>query len=236
MNRDNVIKKLEMIDLPEVELSGHQRRLKFALLNSDCFKKQISMSLFEKLVPVSLMTAVVLGVMVFSVIGTPSQVSASELAQKSFTAVSNLTPEMQAELTGKTGGVNAPILGEAKNAKDLEFITYEQFAASQPIDPTTIFPDVPGFGEKLRTLKFIRFTDSSGAKNIIGINEKSGLPVFGMVSASAMPVSANPQAVQVITGSGAVQVTTGSAQLQERQVITGSAQSQSVTSSATKLK
>lgn len=226
MNRDNVIKKLEDLDVPEVILSGHQHRLKFALLSSGCFKKQISMSLFKKLVPVSLMTAVVLGVIVFSVGGTSSRVSASELALKSYTAVSSLTPEMQAELTGKTGGVNARILGEAKNAKDLELMTYEQFAASQPVDPATLFPDVPGFGEKLHTLKFIRFTDSSGTKNIIGIDEKSGLPVFGTISVSAIPVSANSQAGQVVTGS---------AHLQEVQIINGTAQTQSVTSASARI-
>lgn len=48
MNKDDLIKKLGNIDLPEINLPTHQHRLKTALLNSGYLKKQTTMSLIKK--------------------------------------------------------------------------------------------------------------------------------------------------------------------------------------------
>lgn len=60
MNKDDLIKKLENLDLPEIELPSHQRRLKMALLNSGYFKKQTTMSLLKKFAPIGAVAVIAL--------------------------------------------------------------------------------------------------------------------------------------------------------------------------------
>ena len=40
MKEEELIKKLENVELPEIELQSHRRRLRQALLQSNCFKEQ----------------------------------------------------------------------------------------------------------------------------------------------------------------------------------------------------
>lgn len=58
MNKDDLIKKLENLDLPKIELPNHQRRLKMALLNSGYFKERTTMSLLKKAIPVGSVIAI----------------------------------------------------------------------------------------------------------------------------------------------------------------------------------
>ena len=47
MKEDKLIKKLESVDLPQIELESHRSRLKMALLNSDYFKKKREVGIME---------------------------------------------------------------------------------------------------------------------------------------------------------------------------------------------
>lgn len=64
MNKNDLIKKLEDLDLPEVELPGHQRRLKMALLTSDYFKKQTTMTLIKRFAPIGAVAVITLFVVI----------------------------------------------------------------------------------------------------------------------------------------------------------------------------
>ncbi len=48
MNEEELIKELKSIDLPKIELQGHQRRLRMALLESRHFKEQPKVAIFSQ--------------------------------------------------------------------------------------------------------------------------------------------------------------------------------------------
>jgi hypothetical protein len=174
MNKDDLIKKLENLDLPEVELASHQRRLKMALLNSGCWKGETTtMSLLKKqIVPVSGIIAIAATIVVlsFTFKGATPQASAQEIAQKSYKAVSSLTSEQQGALNKTTGALDARnLLEEALSAEDLKVLTYDEFVDQYPPPPD---PD-----GKLSTLKFLQFTHSNGMKVVLGIDQDN-LPAF----------------------------------------------------------
>ncbi len=176
MNKDDLIKKLENLDLPEVELQSHQRRLKMALLNSGYWKgERTTMSLLKKqIVPVGgiIATAAIIVVFVFSFIfkGTTPQAYAQQIAEKSYQTVANLPPEQEEKLKHTIGIDARDLLEEAQNAKDLKVLTYDEFASQYPPVP----PDPEG---KLHTLMFLQFTHSNGGTIILGIDQNY-LPVF----------------------------------------------------------
>jgi hypothetical protein len=69
MKRDDLIKKLENLKTPDIELSGHRRALKMALLSSGRFKKRTIMDWTKVLAPVA--TAVILLAVVGLFMDTP---------------------------------------------------------------------------------------------------------------------------------------------------------------------
>jgi len=187
MNKDDLIKKLENLDLPEIELQSHQRRLKMALLNSGYWKgERTTMALLKKqIVPVSGIIAIAAIIVVFSFIfkGAMPQVSAQEIAQKSYNTVASLSQEQQIELK-QTMKIDArDLLEEALNAKDLKVLTYDEFASQYPPVP----PDPEG---KLHTLMFLQFTRSNGQTIILGIDQNY-LPVFTTAMFSVSGEDAN---------------------------------------------
>ncbi len=81
MNKEDLIKKLENIEVPEIEIQSHQRRLRLALLNSGYFKEKTIMFYTKRLVPVGVALALIL-VVGFSVINPKLQVArAMEIAK-----------------------------------------------------------------------------------------------------------------------------------------------------------
>jgi hypothetical protein len=115
-----------------------------------------------------LAVAIALG-LAFLPLGT-RPVQAAALAKKSSQAIANLSPEQQGALAGKlkiTGP--ADILEQAKKAKDLKVLTYEQFMAQQLLPTGAPGPDP-------HSLTFLQFTDTDGATVTLGINPDSNLP------------------------------------------------------------
>ncbi len=85
MNNEDLIKKLEKIDLIDIKLKSHQSRLKMALLNSEYFKEKKNMNpiMFwtKRLVPAGVALALIL-VVGFTVINPKLQVArAMEIAK-----------------------------------------------------------------------------------------------------------------------------------------------------------
>lgn len=187
MNKNDLIKKLEHLDLPEVELLSHQRRLKMALLNSDYLKKQLTMSTLLKrfTLPVGAVALVaIIAVGVISLTGQPSQASAQEIAKKTYQTVANLPSDQQEALKNTVGMDSLIVLQEAQSAKDLKTLTYDELASSHSLPPTD--PD-----GKLRTLKFLQYTNANGQIVILGIDQNSNLPVFGSVRSAGVNPAEN---------------------------------------------
>jgi len=191
MNKDELIKKLENLDLPEVELQSHQRQLKMALLNSGYWKgERTTMSLLKKqIVPVGGIIAIAAIIVVFSFVfkGATPQANAQQIAQKSYQAVSALTPE-QKEALKQTVHIGDPlsVLQEAVNAEDLEVFTYDEFVSQYP----DAMPPGP-HPIDMSDVKVLRFTNPSGVTIALFIDQDN-LPVL-MIGSYGQPPVGSPR-------------------------------------------
>ncbi|MFZ2146581.1 MAG: hypothetical protein WAV28_05110 [Sedimentisphaerales bacterium] len=185
MNKDDLIKKLENLDLPEVELQSHQRRLKMALLNSGYWKGETTMSLLKKAVPVGgiVTIATIIVVFIFTFKGATPQASAQEIAQKSYKTVASLSQEQQGALKQEMHIDVLTILQEAQNAKDLRALTYDQVVSEYPENAKLI---------DSRNVKFLEFTNADGLKILLGLDQNN-LPAFTLASyRNAQPPAGAP--------------------------------------------
>jgi len=82
MKKEDLIKKLENIKTPDIEIQSHKQRLKMALLSSGYFKKKPIMFWTKRLVPAGIALALIL-VVGFTVIQPKLQIAkAMEIAKK----------------------------------------------------------------------------------------------------------------------------------------------------------
>ena len=82
MKKEDLIKKLENIDLPEIELQSHRRRLRMALLNSGYFKKKTIMKTIKHFALIGAPAIAVVLALIFTVINPKLQeVRAIEIAK-----------------------------------------------------------------------------------------------------------------------------------------------------------
>ena len=82
MKKEDLIKKLENIKTPEIEIQSHKQRLKMALLSSGYFKEKPIMFWTKRLVPAGITLALIL-VVGFTVIQPKLQIArAMEIAKK----------------------------------------------------------------------------------------------------------------------------------------------------------
>ena len=186
MNKNNSINNLENIELPEIELQSHKRQLKRVLFarqgfssNSNYFNR---ISMFKKIIPVSAVAIIVLAVVVFNVgPNTTTSVSAKEVAQKSYQAVINLSPE-QKELLGEVSDAWVKILEEAINAPDLKLLSYDDFIDQEDYTGSQMLItlnksslDNQGIGG-LEDMQFLQYTTREGDLMLIGIDSETKLP------------------------------------------------------------
>ncbi|MCD6233182.1 hypothetical protein J7J81_02265, partial [bacterium] len=74
MKKEDLIKKLENIKTPDIEIQSHKQRLKMALLSSGYFKKKPIMFWTKRLVPAGIALALIL-VVGFTVIQPKLQIA-----------------------------------------------------------------------------------------------------------------------------------------------------------------
>lgn len=191
-NTNDIIKKLNQLDLPQVGLNDHKRNLRLALLarhsrfNSGYFKTNNLMFNTKKFTPfgVIALIAIVAVVGIISLTGNPSSVSAKEIAEKSFQVVANLSPEDKTALKIKTG-LDQFTLEEAKQADDLKTLTYNELIDNYPQlnnNINVMFPADSKKNDVLEHLTFLQYTkkfDDQIKKIILAINSENDLPVFG---------------------------------------------------------
>lgn len=190
MKRNTTQNNLENIKVQPIAMSHHRTELRRALLTSPYWeRKQIHTVLFwkggeaimkkNKLITGGIAFAViVLTVVSLSGFMPKASKTAYAEAQKSYDAVSTLSLEQQNALKHQIN-IDDPkaMLQKAKNAKDLKILTYEQFASQYPVPPGGKSPDGKAAPD-LHSLNFLQFTNTNGAKVVLGVDPKSDLPVL----------------------------------------------------------
>lgn len=185
MNKNNLITNLENIELPEIELQGHRKQLKRALLSRQGFSSDSGYFnrtfMLKKVLPISAVAIITLVVVLINFSpknSTPA--SAKEVAQKSYQAVVNLSPE-QKDALGQAGDGWDKILKEAIDAPDLKLISYDEFMNQEDYNGSQMLitsgkdrSDDQGNG--LEDLQFLQYTNSDGVLMSIGIDPETNLP------------------------------------------------------------
>lgn len=136
MNQEDLIKKLENLNLPEVKTAGHQNKLRQTLLNSKKFNESEKTQfkhgwavLFSRKTIFSMSTLMIAFIVVGSILGlTPqnspdvAQAEAMDIVRGALQKVRLLSPEKRIELEATLGKDLNEILAEASKAKDLRWI------------------------------------------------------------------------------------------------------------------
>ena len=213
--------KLRKLNIPTVSMKSHQVHLKQALLAASYPQNTITKTRWSNLMqrvskPKFIMSGAtmviaIVAVVAFSVFTTLRPVSAEQLTQQSLTKVSQLTPTQEQELAIQVNANPESELQAAKNAKDLQILTYQQFRQLQP-QASTISINAPNGGAPGPTsldpasLKYLKYTTADGATHIIGVG-KDGLPVL-IMSFKQNSDGSSEGSVQVQAGASG-QMTTG---------------------------
>lgn len=206
MKRVKTQTSLEKITMQQIDMQNYRTALRRALLTSPYWnKKQTNTFLFWKggeeimkmrnIATIGIAFSVMAIALISLSIFIPKNAKtayAQELAQKSYHAVSILTPNEQEILRQKVHMDPRELLQETKNAKDLKVLTYDQFVNQNPeikmnfstggkmADDMPQLPPGPDTQKMdMQNLKFLQFTDTTGQKVILGI-DKNDLPVFAL--------------------------------------------------------
>jgi hypothetical protein len=194
MKRDATDVDLTKVNVEPIDMPHHRMELRRTLLASRHWRKSRG-GLFSKgegamrkrvFVAAGAALGLAAVVLVIGMVFVPANTNtayAAELAQKSYQAVAALPPGQQGELVRKLH-VSDPkaLLQEAKNAKDLKVLTYDQFISQHPMPTPPASPN--GKGPDLRSLTYLQFTDADGSQVVLGIDKNSNLPAIISVSVS----------------------------------------------------
>ena len=244
----NITKKnLELLEIPAPHAKHHQVLLRKALLSSSHWDKKTSffdffvkggeeITVMKKFLNVGIIALVLIVAALFVVFSPMARTNtqrayAEQLAQDSSQAVAQLTPSELQKLKQRLPLDPDELLQEAKNAKDLQILTYDQFMseygnvtmgtggmtvnANGSITPPALPNGTLNPGPQtidMHNLKFMQFTDTQGDKVVIGIDQNN-LPTFffgkgpngsfGAVRANGKPdVKGQAQVVVSLNGNG----------------------------------
>lgn len=198
------IKDLEQLKINPIIMHHHQAKLRRALLDSSYWDRKQKKFLFwkggEEITRMKKFTALgaALCVIILSILyvaygpltNNSQTAYAEQLAQESSQAVLHLTPAELQTLKQKLPMDPNELLQEAKNAKDLKTLTYNQFVSEYPQvtkgfstnGENAIYDKNPSDVSQpqvvdMHTLKFLQFTDPNGDKVVLGIDQNN-LPSF----------------------------------------------------------
>lgn len=187
-------KNLVALNIPEPDTKQHQVLLRKALLASSHWDKKTNffdfllkggedMTKAKKIITGSIVIGVMTIATLFAAFSPLSNKNgqtayAEQVAQQSYQAVSSLSPDQRTALKEKFRMDSNELLQEAKTAKDLKILTYDQFVSENP--KMAQLPPPPDGKQRpdLHDAKFLQFTDKSGAKVTIGVDANDDLPVF----------------------------------------------------------
>jgi len=206
MEKEDLIKKLETVEVPKIELRSHKSRLKVALLTFHSFSnapnpKVRRFLMFKKFAPigaVALVALLIAGVM-FIGLKPHSTVNAREVVNKAVEAVKSengvgfIDPvtgmfvwkvaDPDGKIRDPQGNVIATTTpdGKVKPVNEEKYVfTPESFLSA--LEEAREAQDLTYLGNKVlpngEKVKIFRFTDKKGITNIVGI-DKNNLPVVG---------------------------------------------------------
>ena len=197
--KEELIKRLERLDLPNIKLPRHRQNLNRALLHSGylTLKKQTAMSLMRKFATagtIALAVAVIaIGIGYFKNPGS-SVAYAKQLAQSSYHAVLSLSPAQQIALGNRIGwSVSTPaeLLREATNANNLSTVSYNQFmhenaqTSVASTANTTNATSNPSATADMHNAQFLQFTAQNGEVIYLAIEQNDYLPIMVTVMPSS---------------------------------------------------
>jgi hypothetical protein len=196
------LQDLENIKVQQIDMHHHRLELRQTLLSLPQWnKKSTKRFLFwkggeelmrkRKFASFGIAVSVIALVVVTTFVYLPKNTTtayAEQVAQKSFETVSGLTPEQQQVLKEKVHMDPSQLLREAKSAKDLKTLTYDQFFKQYPMvkmsfstnGPMTDDPNGTPDTMDMHNLTFLQFTDANDQKVVLGI-DKDNLPVFSFI-------------------------------------------------------
>jgi hypothetical protein len=195
MKNKYVEKQLEDITVPTLQTSVFESLLEDALMQSSYWKNHQKRVLFflrggennihiKKYITLGIIVVALVGV-IFAVLSPLSRTTtqlayAEQVAENSYNAVATLTPQQRETLMETVKANSAELLQEAKNSKDLQVLTYNQFMGENPRFGDIFLPSQKAGVKKpdLQDAKFLQFTDTNGAKVIIGVDANNDLPVL----------------------------------------------------------
>jgi hypothetical protein len=99
MKHEDLIRKLENLETPEIELPGHKQALKMALLNSERFKERTIMDWAKILAPVTAAVLLIAVVGFFNVIQPRLQMAQAKEIAMNDPQVQELMEENELEIT-----------------------------------------------------------------------------------------------------------------------------------------
>jgi len=209
MKNDPLEEQLEALDVPTVQASHYEAQLEGALRQSfHGHKKTAFFSIFSsggkeimrkrKFAIIGAALAIAILALAAGAIFLPKTTTtayAQQIVQKSYQAVSTLTPEQQQVLqklihTESFGGP-LDVLKQAQSAKDLTVLTYDQFVSQYPGIMTGGSSTPGGKPVDMHKVRFLQFTDTDGNKDVLGVDQNGSLPVF-VLSMSHMKAGSTP--------------------------------------------
>lgn len=165
-----MIKELDGLDLPEVEISGHRHRLKMALLDSGYWNKKSIMSTTRRFVPAGIVATIALVAVIANLNGSLSQASAQEVAKKSYQTVTDLPTDQQAELKRMFGDDMLDYLQNAEKNTDLKMLTFDEYISQRNLPAES--------ADNLRNMKFLQYAEEDGKEITIGVDQDNSLVGF----------------------------------------------------------
>ncbi|HWY78835.1 MAG TPA: hypothetical protein VNW29_00600 [Candidatus Sulfotelmatobacter sp.] len=196
------ISTIENTEVKQIDLQQHRHALRKSLLTSPYWEKQPNIFIFflkggenimlkNKIATAGIAFTVVavIFVSINALLPKNTTAYAEQLAQQSYQKVVNLTPGQLDILKQKVHMDPSELLQEAKNAKDLKALTYDQFVNEYPMikmgystqSSNATLGALPPHPDTeildMHSLKFLAFTDANGQKVVVGIDQNN-FPVF----------------------------------------------------------
>ena len=192
MNDADLISKLEKVDLSDIVIPNHQRRLGEALHNSGCFKESKIMAILKRTSPVggaiavaAVVAAVVVGVKLSTSVSAQQSGQGGQTNKQTSVGMGSVArpPAMEAMMQAVRNFSRLSLeekLQQAQSAKDLTKLTSEQYLSQNP-DMAGMKPP-RGNGKTLAELDltYLQFTASFGGSCVIGVDKDTGLPVMAV--------------------------------------------------------
>jgi|GEM_PF-2211347 len=184
--------KLEQLAVPTVKFDAHQAQLKQALVAASRSKQTTNinevwsyiMNKRKFVLSGAAMTLAIVGVLAFSLFSGPSQAAyAEQLTNQGLQRVDKLSTDEKQDLNARLNGNAEDELKAAKEAKDLQVLTYAEFQKLSPqVSNIRVHGpnNTPG-PDSLNPakLKYLKYTTADGFTHIIGVGA-DGLPAMIM--------------------------------------------------------